>query len=68
MNDEILKLAKECVVTAGENWVEAFFKAAFNAGLEAAVLVCENTNFAGVPTYGTEGFECAASIRALEKK
>ena len=71
MNDEILKLCEQTNLdlhwTQNDNLAK-FYRAAFNAGIEAARAVCESTNFAGVPTYGTNGFECARSIRKLEMK
>lgn len=48
MNDEILKLAKECgywsgqTVEMNEAGIEAFYRAAFNAGLEAGAKVCDD--------------------------
>ena len=68
MNYEILKLAKECDTTDSFDFVgdtilmefcEAFYRAAFNAGLEAAA-----TKSARM----ANGNSIAAAIRALEKR
>ena len=68
MNEEILKLAKECGIfipferTDVGPHMEAFYRAAFNAGLEAAAIECRNA----APTL--DGSLCEEAIRALEMK
>ncbi len=50
MTNEILKLAKECgagstnngTIVIYQEGIEAFYRAAFNAGIEAAAKVCES--------------------------
>lgn len=66
MNDDILKLAKECFCVIDGEWIsflevdlEAFYRAAFNAGLEAAA-----TKSARM----ANGNSIAVAIRALKEK
>jgi len=50
MKEEILNLAKECRLIGQNDWlvegsnIEAFYKAAFNSGLEAAVECVSNSD------------------------
>ena len=84
MNDEILKLAKECGITHN-TWdyqdkcaVEAFYRAAFNAGIEAAAKECESlagedpifkSNENDYPSGWLDASnECGWAIRALKGK
>jgi hypothetical protein len=64
MTDEILKLAEEFgfkpMGPIHDEMLEAFYHAAFNAGLEAAAQEVEKGIFGH--------FECGTSIRALKGK
>ena len=66
MTEEILKLAKECFhdnwtpedyYTVSPEQIEAFYRAAFNAGVDAAARLA----------YGTGDEQMEAQIRALKE-
>lgn len=74
MNEEILKLAQECGIQinhrfgeiyTGNVQLEAFYRAAFNAGIEAAAKVCDSRHSACMEP---EIREVAIEIRTLEIK
>lgn len=68
MNPDILKLAKEFETQDGyymliDSELEAFYRAAFNAGLEAAAKVCDVIE----PRISSSATtECAAAIRSMK--
>lgn len=70
-NDEILKLAKKCGIGSDckhfvpEKEIKAFYRAAFNAGIEAAAQVCDNNKQSH---YTDNALTCADHIRNLEMK
>lgn len=76
MNDEILKLAKECDAGNSFDFIgdypliefcEAFYRAAFNAGLEAAAKRLEEMVQLGEASV-SEVCVGVETIRALEKR
>jgi hypothetical protein len=67
-NEEILKLAESMLIRhlIDDETVEAFYRAAFTAGLEAAAKRCEamiNSKWVSIEA----GNECAEVIRALKE-
>jgi len=80
MSGEILKLAKECDTTESFDFIgdtilaefcESFYRAAFNAGLEAAAKVCDDLGKLNCPIETDSRWqwgECSSAIRALEMK
>ena len=75
MNDEILKLARECgFLCTNPNGVspalEAFYNSAFNAGLEAAAHVLDENAYNCAPGGAMHNVltSNSAAIHALEKK
>ena len=76
--DEILKLARECgFLGTNPNGVspalEAFYKAAYNKGIEDAAQLVLRTDLRNIPVEWQQAYAngllvYAAAIRALEKK
>ena len=74
MNEEIIKLAKDCGYWSGETvemndiGIESFYKAAFNAGLEAAEMVMKHDCDCGVPCDCYSPTTAKYQIRAMKDK